>query len=53
MQKPVLEKMVRGQMFERYIILNNQGNVGHVHQICDSVGNGLYCPERMAMAYGA
>lgn len=53
MQKPVLEKMVRRQMFERYIILNNQGNVGHVHQICDSVGNGLYCPERMAIAYGA
>ena len=53
MHKPVLEKLVRQQMFERYIILNNQGSVGHVHQICDSAGKRLYCPERRAIAYGA
>lgn len=51
MQKPVLKEMVQGRMFERYIVLNSQGTIGHVQQICDSQGNRLYGSERMA--YGA
>lgn len=47
-QKPVLQKMVRQRMFERYIVL---GGPGRVDQIFDSRGCLLYSPERMA--YGA
>lgn len=41
-QKPVLRKLVMERWFERYIILNNHGQVGNVHQIYDSRGTRLY-----------
>lgn len=41
-QKPVLRKLVLERWFERYIILNNCGGVGNVHQIYDSRGTKLY-----------
>jgi len=44
-QKPILGDMVRGRMFERYIILNNRGQLGRVEEIVDGRGRRLYCPE--------
>ncbi len=41
-QKPVLRKLVMERWFQRYIILNNRGNVGNVDQIYDSRGTKLY-----------
>lgn len=41
-QKPVLQKMVRERWFERYILLNNAGKIGNVHEIYDSHGKRLY-----------
>lgn len=41
-QKPVLRKLVLERWFERYIILNNCGKVGNVHQIYDARGTKLY-----------
>lgn len=41
-QKPVLRKLVQEKIFERYIILNNKGRIGNIHQIYDSRGNQLY-----------
>lgn len=48
-QKPVLRKLVQERLFERYIILNNQGETGHVQGIFDSMGNILYHPERTGL----
>lgn len=50
-QKPVLRKMVQERMFERYIIMDNKGSIGHIDQIYDSRGTQLYGTERMM--YGA
>ncbi len=44
-QKPVLRDMVRGKLFERYIILNNRGYAGRVEEIADSEGRRLYGRE--------
>ena len=33
------------RMFERYIILNNRGQLGRVEEIVDGRGRRLYCPE--------
>lgn len=41
-QKPVLRKLVQERIFERYIVLNNRGQIGHVDQIYDSRGTLLY-----------
>lgn len=41
-QKPVLRKLVQERLFERYIVLNNRGEIGHVDQIYDSRGTQLY-----------
>lgn len=41
-QKPILRKLVEERIFERYIILNNQGKIGNVDQIYDSRGTQLY-----------
>ena len=38
-QKPLLQKLVQEQVFERYIILQNQVRVGQVRQILDQRGN--------------
>ena len=41
-QKPVLRKMIEEKMFERYILLDSCGQVGHVAGIFDAMGNPLY-----------
>ena len=41
-QKPVLSRLVEEQMFERYIILDNHGKIGHVEGILDSGRTKLY-----------
>ena len=40
--KPILGKMVREKIFERYIILNNKGRVGNLQEIYDERGTLLY-----------
>jgi stage III sporulation protein AA len=40
--KPILGRLVKEKIFERYIILNNQGNVGNVTEIYDDRGTLLY-----------
>lgn len=41
-EKPVLGKMIRDRIFERYIILGNQIRVGHIEGIFDERGTSLY-----------
>ncbi|MEG0687442.1 MAG: stage III sporulation protein AA [Hungatella sp.] len=41
-QKPILRKLVQERTFERYIVLNNKGRIGHIDQIYGSHGNQLY-----------
>ena len=40
--KPILGRMVREKIFERYIILNNKGRVGNLEEIYDERGTLLY-----------
>ncbi len=40
--KPVLSKLVREKIFERYIILNNHKSVGNIGEIYDARGTRLY-----------
>jgi stage III sporulation protein AA len=40
--KPILGRLVREKIFERYIILNNIGTVGNVDQIYDERGTLLF-----------
>lgn len=40
--KPVLNRMVKEKMFERYIILNNRSGIGTVEEIYDDRGTLLY-----------
>ena len=40
--KPILGRMVREKMFERYIILNNKAHVGTLEEIYDERGTILY-----------
>ena len=40
--KPILGRLVREKIFERYIILNNQGTVGNLEEIYDERGTVLY-----------
>lgn len=40
--KPVLRKLVQEKIFDRYIILNNNGHIGNIEQIYDARGNQLY-----------
>ncbi|MDO5293097.1 MAG: stage III sporulation protein AA [bacterium] len=40
--KPILGRLVREKIFERYIILNNQGCVGNLEEIYDERGTVLY-----------
>lgn len=47
-QKPVLRKLVQERIFERYIVLNQKGYIGHIDQIYDSRGNRLYHSEYAA-----
>ena len=40
--KPILGRLVREKVFERYIILNNKGSIGNVEEIYDARGTLLY-----------
>lgn len=40
--KPILGKLVREKLFERYIILNNRDGVGHLEEIYDERGTKIY-----------
>ena len=40
--KPILGRMVREKIFERYIILNNRGRVGNLEEIYDERGTLLF-----------
>lgn len=40
--KPTLSELVRKKLFERYIILSNVKEIGHLEEIYDSVGKRLY-----------
>ncbi len=40
--KPVLRKLVEERQFQRYIVLNNEGEVGHVAAIFDDFGCNIY-----------
>lgn len=40
--KPILGKLVKEKLFERYILLNNQGGVGHLEEIYDERGTRIY-----------
>lgn len=40
--KPMLGKLVKEKIFERYIILDKKSHVGNIKQIFDSMGNILY-----------
>ncbi|MBQ8147745.1 MAG: stage III sporulation protein AA [Lachnospiraceae bacterium] len=39
--KPVLRRLVEERIFERYVVLNNKGGIGHIERIFDAQGNGL------------
>lgn len=40
--KPILGKLVREKLFERYILLNNHDGVGHLEEIYDERGTKIY-----------
>ncbi|QHQ62779.1 stage III sporulation protein AA [Anaerocolumna sedimenticola] len=40
--KPILGKLVEEKLFERYILLNNHGGVGHLEEIYDENGMRIY-----------
>lgn len=44
--KPILGDLVKKRLFERYIILNNAVEIGHVEEIYDSSGKQIYEPEK-------
>lgn len=39
--KPVLRRLVEERIFERYVVLNNRGGIGHIERIFDAQGNSL------------
>lgn len=39
--KPVLRRLVEERIFERYVVLNNKGGIGHIERIFDAQGNSL------------
>ncbi|BBF41903.1 stage III sporulation protein AA [Lachnospiraceae bacterium KM106-2] len=40
--KPLLGKLVREKVFERYVVLNNHGGIGNIGEIYDARGTLLY-----------
>ncbi len=40
--KPILGRLVQERIFERYILLNNHGGVGHLEEIYDEKGTRIY-----------
>jgi stage III sporulation protein AA len=45
--KPTLGELIEKRLFERYIILSNQGEIGHVEEIYDMQWKRLYCSEQV------
>lgn len=39
--KPVLRRLVEERIFERYVVMNNKGGIGHIERIFDAQGNSL------------
>lgn len=42
MMKPVLDRLVKARIFERYIVLNNCGEIGHVEAVYNAFGSNLF-----------
>lgn len=40
--KPILGRLVEERLFERYILLNNRGSVGHLEEIYDERGTRIF-----------
>ena len=40
--KPILGELLQNKLFERYVILNNVKQIGHLEEIYDSFGNRIY-----------
>ncbi|MGN0355931.1 MAG: stage III sporulation protein AA [Muricoprocola sp.] len=41
-KKPLLQKLVQDRVFERYVVLCNQKNIGKIHQIFDERGTNIF-----------
>lgn len=41
LEKPILGNLVKNRIFERYIILSNQGEIGHVEAVYNEFGSNL------------
>ena len=41
-KKPLLQKLVQEEVFERYLVLQNRGQAGRVREILDGQGQSLY-----------
>lgn len=44
-RKPLLQKLVREHVFDRYILLHDREHIGQVKEIFDGRGSGLYGPK--------
>lgn len=42
MQKPVLGKLVKARIFERYIVLSNREEIGHIEAVYNAFGSNLF-----------
>lgn len=42
MSKPVLSRLVREKLFERYIVLNNRGRIGNIEAVYNEFGTNLF-----------
>lgn len=42
MHKPVLGKLVKARIFQRYIVLSNHGEIGHVEAVYNEFGSNLF-----------
>jgi stage III sporulation protein AA len=40
--KPILGELLEKKLFERYVVLNNIKQIGHLEAIYDSLGNRIY-----------
>jgi stage III sporulation protein AA len=40
--KPILGELLKKRLFERYVILNNIRQIGHLEEIYDASGNRIY-----------
>jgi stage III sporulation protein AA len=47
--KPILGELVKKRLFERYVILNNRREIGHLEEIYDHAGGCLYSAGESSM----